>query len=179
MNALVTLLDHEKADTIRDIWWELETEFGVTTRYVKPFVHFSYHVVADEYELQYLSGTLEDVSDAYSAFTVPTTKVDVFLGAEPVVFLGVARTPELDRLHKELWSACTPGFGVALPYYSPEVWVPHITLAQGPRVGENLPEILKALEARDLSWELPVSNLAVIEDGGQERGLLYEIQLNG
>ena len=178
MNALVTLLDHEHADLVRDIWWEMESQFGITTRYVKPFVHFSYHVVADEYDLDQLGPTLENVSGETSSFSVPTTKADVFLGSEPVVFVHVARSPELDRLHKEIWASCTPGFGVGLPYYSPEAWVPHITLAQGPRAAENLPEIMKLLEKRDLAWELQVDNLAVIEDGGQERGLIHEVALD-
>jgi hypothetical protein len=178
VNALVTLLDHEHADAVRAIWWDLESEFGITTRYVKPFVHFSYHVVADEYDLEHLGPTLDELSEACSSFTVKTTKADVFLGAEPVVFVSVTRSPELDRLHKEIWARCTPGFGVGLPYYSPEVWVPHITLAQGPRAAENLPEIMKLLDARDLAWDLQINNLAVIEDGGQERGLLHEVDLS-
>ena len=37
---------------------------------------------------------------------------------------------ELDELHHDLWSRCTPGFGVGLPYYAPEAWVPHVTLAR-------------------------------------------------
>ena len=178
MNALVTLLDHEHADLVRDIWWEMESQFGITTRYVKPFVHFSYHVAADEYDLDQLGPTLDEVSGANASFAVPTTKADVFLGSEPVVFVHVERTPELDRLHKEIWARCTPGFGVGLPYYSPESWVPHVTLAQGPRAAENLPEIMKLLEKRDLAWDLQVDNLAVIEDGGQERGLLHEVALD-
>ena len=178
MNALVTLLDHEHADAVREVWWDLESQFGITTRYVKPFVHFSYHVAADEYDLEHLGPTLDEVCEAHSSFSVPTSRVDVFLATEPVVFLGVTRTPELDRLHKEIWARCTPGFGVGLPYYSPEVWIPHITLAQGPRAGEHLPEILKLLEKRGLDWELDVNNLAVIEDGGQERGLLHEVDLS-
>lgn len=179
MNALVSLLDHEHAETVRDIWWELESSFGVTARYVKPFIHFSYHVVADEYDLDHLGPTLGEVADEHTPFTVGTTGLDVFAGTEPVVFVSVARTPKLDELHKELWARCTPGFGVGLPYYAPEAWVPHVTLAQGPRARENLPEILEALNERDLEWDLSVDNLAVIEDGGKERGLLHQVALGG
>jgi 2'-5' RNA ligase len=179
VNALVSLLDHQHAEVVREIWWDLESQFGVATRYVKPFIHFSYHVVADEYDLDHLAPTLEDLADQYTPFTVGTTGLDVFAGTEPVVFVSVARTPELDALHEELWSRCTPGFGVGLPYYSPDAWVPHVTLAQGPRAREHLPEIMSALGARDLQWDLVVDNLAVIEDGGQERGLIHQVALSG
>lgn len=177
MNALVSLLDHEHADDVRSIWWELESRFGVRARYVKPFIHFSYHVVADEYDLDQLGPELDDVSGARGSFRVPTAGVDVFMGTEPVVFVSVTRTPELDELHQEIWSRCTPGFGVGLPYYAPEAWVPHVTLAQGPRAADNLPEILTMLEDHSFDWELRVDNLAVIEDGGQERGLVHQVAL--
>ena len=177
MNALVSLLDHDHADEIRTIWWELESRFGITNQYVKPFIHFSYHVVADEYDLQHLGPMLDDLSKKRTPFHVPTTGAGVFTGSQPVVFVEVTRTPELDALHQQLWDTCTPGFGVGLPYYAPDAWVPHVTLAQGARAGEHLPDIMKVLEDRDLDWELNVDNLAVIEDGGKERGLIHQVAL--
>ena len=65
MNALVSLLSHDHAEEIRSIWWELESRFGVTNQYVKPFIHFSYHVVADEYDLE---GTAEQVPEFAALF---------------------------------------------------------------------------------------------------------------
>jgi 2'-5' RNA ligase len=179
VNALVSLLDHDHADEIRAIWWELESRFSITNQYVKPFVHFSYHVVADEYDLEHLEPTLDELSAKRPPFRVPTTGSGVFTGSQPVVFVGVARTPELDALHQELWDHCTPGFGVGLPYYAPEAWSPHVTLAQGARAGEYLPDIMRFLEERDLEWDLNVDNLAIIEDGGNERGLIHQIALGG
>ena len=131
MNALVSLLNHDHTEEIRAIWWELESQFGVTNQYVKPFIHFSYHVVADEYDLDHLGPTLDDLGAKRAPFQVPTTGTGVFTGSQPVIFIGVARTPELDALHQTLWDTCTPGFGVGLPYYAPEAWSPHVTLAQG------------------------------------------------
>jgi 2'-5' RNA ligase len=179
VNALVSLLDHDHAEEIRSIWWELESQFGVTNQYVKPFIHFSYHVVADEYDLDHLGPTLDDLSEQRSPFRVPTTGTGVFTGTQPVVFIGVERTPELDALHQQLWDTCTPGFGVGLPYYAPEAWVPHVTLAQGARAGDNLPDIMRFLDERAFDWNINVDNLAIIEDGGKERGLIHQVALGG
>jgi 2'-5' RNA ligase len=177
VNALVSLLDHEHADEVRSIWSELEARFGLRPRYVKPFIHFSYHVVADEYDLDALAPELDAITEKRAPFRVPTIGCDVFMGTEPVVFVSVNRTPELDDLHRDIWSRCTPGFGVGLPYYAPDVWVPHVTLAQGPRASEHLPEIMSVLENRSFDWDLSVDNLAVIEDGGKERGLIHQVSL--
>jgi 2'-5' RNA ligase len=179
VNALVSLLDHDHAEEVRSIEWELESRFGVTSQYVKPFIHFSYHVVADEYDLDHLGPALDDLSASRAPFQVPTTGVGVFTGSQPVIFVGVTRTPELDSLHQMLWDTCTPGFGVGLPYYAPEAWSPHVTIARGTRAGEHLPEILEYLGEHDLTWKLNVDNLAVIEDGGQERGLIHQVALQG
>jgi 2'-5' RNA ligase len=177
VNALVSLLDHEHADEVRSIWSELEARFGLRPRYVKPFIHFSYHVVADEYDLDALAPELDAVTEKRQPFRVPTSGCDVFMGTEPIVFVSVTRTPELNDLHRDIWSRCTPGFGVGLPYYAPDAWVPHVTLAQGPRAGEHLPAIMNMLENRSFDWELSVDNLAVIEDGGKERGLIHQVAL--
>jgi 2'-5' RNA ligase len=177
VNALVSLLDHDHADELRSIWWELESRFGVTNQYVKPFTHFSYHVVADEYDLDYLQPALEDLSVKRPPFRVRTTGSGVFTGTDAVIYNGVMPTPELVALHQELWDHFTPGFGVGLPYYAPEVWVPHVTLAQGQRAGEHLSDILAFLAELDLEWDLNVDNLAVIEDGGKERGLIHQVAL--
>jgi len=179
VNALVSLLNHDRAEEVRSIEWELESRFGVTCQYVKPFIHFSYHVVADEYDLDHLGPTLDELSASRAPFRVRTTGTGVFTGSQPVIFIGVSRTPELDALHQTLWDTCTPGFGVGLPYYAPDAWSPHVTLARGARAGENLPEILEYLGELDLEWEINVDNLAVIEDGGKERGLIHQVALGG
>jgi 2'-5' RNA ligase len=179
VNALVSLLDHEHAEAVREIWADIEATFEVTPRYVKPFVHFSYHVVADEYDLDHLEPQLDELAKRYQPLELRTEGFDVFMGTEPVLFAKVGRTPELDTLQKEIWEECTPHFGVGLPFYAPDVWVPHVTLAQGPRTQEILPELIDAVRERDLEWQLRVDNLAIIEDGGKERGLIHQVALGG
>ena len=179
MNALVTVLDHDHADDVRAMWAEVEETFGVAVQYAKPFTHFSYHVAADEYDLDRVGPVLDEIATKHPPFTVRTTGLGVFTGSEPVIYVSVERSEELDHLHHDLWESCTPRFGIGLPYYAPDAWVPHVTLAQGARTRSRLPEITSALEARDLEWELAVDNLAVIEDGGKERGLRHTVALSG
>lgn len=159
------------------MWWEIEEAFGVAVRYTKAFTHFSYHVVAGDYDLDQLGPIIDEIARRHPAFVVRTGGLGVFTGTEPVVFLNVVRTPELDLLHHELWERCTPRFGIGLPYYSPDAWVPHVTLAQGSRTRSQLPELMRALGTRELEWEITVDNLAIIEDGGAERGLRHQVAL--
>jgi hypothetical protein len=178
MNAIVSLLDEEHDRVVRGLWGELEHDFGVTAQYAQPFTHFSYHV-ADDYDLDGLRPILEGLIQDHGPFTVSTSGLGVFTGARPVLFVPVVRSPDLDALHAALWSRCTAAFGVGLPYYAPDAWVPHVTLAQGPAAVERFPDVVRALTHREFNWNLRIDNLAVIEDGGPDRGLRMNIALGG
>ena len=178
MNAIVSLLDADHDRVVRGLWAELEREFGVTVQYAAPFTHFSYHV-ADDYDLDVLIPVFAMLATERSPFSVTASGLGVFTGARPVLFVPVVRSPALDALHREVFARCTAAFGVSLPYYAPDAWVPHLTLAQGERAADRLPDIVRGLAARDLRWSLRVDNLAVIEDGGGERGVRLEVPLGG
>jgi len=176
VNAIVSLLDEEHDQTVRNLWAELEGDYGVTAQYANPFTHFSFHV-SDDYDLDELRQILEGLIRDHRPFTVGTSGLGVFTGDRPVLFVPVVRSPELDALHGALWSRCTGAFGVGLPYYAPDAWVPHITLAQGPAAAERFPDVVRAMTRREFSWRLRVETLAVIEDGGEDRGLRLNVPL--
>jgi hypothetical protein len=178
VNAIVSLLDADYDRVVRDLWDELEHDFGVTAQYANPFTHFSFHV-ADDYDLDRLRPILDGLIHDHGPFTVGTSGLGVFTGARPVLFVPVVRSPELDALHGALWSRCTAAFGVGLPYYAPDAWVPHVTLAQGPAAVEHFPDVVRAMIHREFDWRLRVDNLAVIEDGGEDRGLRLNVSLEG
>jgi 2'-5' RNA ligase len=176
MNAIVSLLDDERDQTVRNLWTELEGDFGVTPQYVHPFTHFSFHV-ADDYDVDELRPALEHLLKEHGPFTVSTGGLGIFTGQRPVLFVPVVRNPELDALHSAIWSRCTAEFGVSLPYYAPDSWIPHITLAQGPSAADHFPDVVRAMTRREFAWRLIVDNLAVIEDGGEDRGLRLSVKV--
>ncbi len=176
MNAIVSLLDEEHDRIVRDLWDELDHDFGVTSQYANPFTHFSYHV-ANDYELDALRPMLDGLVHDHAPFTITTAGLGVFTGTRPVLFVPVVRSPDLDALHTALWSRCTAAFGVGLPFYAPDAWVPHVTLAQGPAAVERFPDVVRAMAHRDFAWRLRIDNLAVIEDGAPDRGLRLNVAL--
>jgi hypothetical protein len=137
----------------------------------------SYHVAADDYTST--SSSRCSPNSPRLSRSPRASGLGVFTGTEAIIFMHVVRSAALDRLHQDIWDNCTPRFGVGLPYYSPEAWVPHVTLAQGPRTRAQLPEITRTLGERDLAWDIPVKTLAIIEDGGADRGLRHTVDLGG
>jgi 2'-5' RNA ligase len=167
MHGVVTLLDAVHTKLVESLWVELENEFGLSSLYVPRIAHFSYQI-ADAYNIQRLGATLEQFAQGQTEFQITTTGLGLFTGSSPVLYVPVARNPELTRLHQTLWQAIA-GVGTAVSeHYDPDHWTPHITLAQGDLDRDNLPDIIRFLFERDFTWQLKVNNVALIYQTGAQ-----------
>lgn len=168
MQAVVTVLDEQHYDLVETIWNEFNERFGIADLFRTPIPHFSYQI-AEQYELGTLEGALHRIAENVRAFPVKTTGLGIFTGAQPVLYIPVVRSRIVDEFQRLLWERVAR-FGVGVsPYYAPQNWAPHITLADGNIDHELLPEIVRFLSARDFTWEILVDNLCVISSGGDVR----------
>jgi 2'-5' RNA ligase len=108
-----------------------------------------------------------------SKFHVKTAGLGIFTGTKPVLYIPVVRSPQLTELHREFWpEICKTASGV-LSYYAPNMWMPHITIAQGDINHDRLPHVIQLLSERDFAWDITVDNLAVIHDSGVEQTVKF------
>src|ERR1700690_1106703 len=98
MQGIVSLLDGEARDRIEQLWEELRRDFGVRGIHSKRFPHFSYHV-ADEYDLAKLRPELEQLAGAMRQFLARASGIGIFTRKEPVIYLPVVRSNELQNIH--------------------------------------------------------------------------------
>lgn len=161
MQGIVSLLDGEARERIEQLWEELRRDFGVRGIHTKRFPHFSYHV-ADEYDLAQLRPALEQFAGATGKFSARASGIGIFTRKEPVVYLPVVRSVDLQRAHGDVARLAEPLAAGINEYYATNIWIPHITIAEGDVDILILPEIVRRLGERNLQWELPVTNLAVI-----------------
>ncbi len=175
MQGIVSLLDSEARERIEQLWEELRRDFGVRGIHSKRFPHFSYHV-ADEYDLTKLRPVLQQVAGATRQFPAHASGIGIFTRKEPVIYLPVVRSKELQSIHSEVARLAEPLATGINEYYAPDIWIPHITVAEGDVDILVLPEIVRRLGERNLRWELPVTNLAVIHatESVQEICFRYE-----
>jgi 2'-5' RNA ligase len=171
MHGVVSLLDDEHYTQVEEVWRELSDNFGVRGIYVTPYPHFTYQV-AEEYDVRAVGTILHDLAARMRPFRVRTAGLGIFTLSNPVLYIPVVRSPELNALHTEVWRAIaqTSASEVAA-YYEPAQWVPHVTLAHGDINHEQLAEIVRLLSTRNFHWELTVNNLSLIYDTGTEQGL--------
>ena len=179
MQAIVSLLDDHHYRLTETLWRELEAQFGRRGVYATPYPHFSYHV-ARSYDRAGLTSALERFVRDIPPFQVTTTGLGIFAGPSPVLYIPVVRNPALTEFHRALWSelaACADGSAI---YYSPERWLPHITLGSGDMTTDVLAEAVRLLGTRDFNWTVTVNNLAFIEeDAVQGQRLGFRLDFRG
>ena len=176
MHGIVSLLDKMHYSLIEEVWQELQHEFGVQGVYVTPYPHFSYSIAA-QYDFEALEMLLQDFTSHQTVFQVRTVGLGIFTGEQPVIYIPVVRSPELTQIHKSLWERThAVGSGIQ-EYYSPEQWMPHITIGFGDIPHETLPQIISYLSKHDFNWKMTVNNVAIIQDTGSKQELREQFAL--
>ncbi len=164
MQGIASLLDDASAQAVRALWAELEGEHGLReVARIVPYPHVSYHL-AEDYDLARIGLVMRRVAEREASFTVRITGLGAFTAFEPVLYLAVERTPELDALHAAIWRELAAE-GIARapsPLYEVTAWVPHVTLAQRDLTSGTLESLLTAWSARDFRRNVYVSDLALL-----------------
>jgi 2'-5' RNA ligase len=171
MEAVVSLLEATAYSRIEAMWRVLELKCGLKGIKNTPYPHFSWHV-AEGYALEPVNAAIEAMSIPIRPFVVRTSGLGIFTGQEPVIYLLISKTEKLLRFHKALWKRIDPLARGSKSYYSPEQWVPHITLAHSDVNKKSLLCALEELAFIPFSWEVKIENLAIVGQSGDEVGRL-------
>src|SRR5262249_4118306 len=105
MHGIVALLCPSHAAQVTAMSARVKAQLGLQGMDCPPFPHVSYHV-AEQYEV----AVVEPILRAFAAHTVPlevvTTGLGIFTrGLQPVLYVTVARHPDLSALQAALWPA--------------------------------------------------------------------------
>ena len=176
--AIVSVLDAQHHDRVLALWDALQREFGVSGVYETPIPHCSYHV-AETYDMEALSNTLEDCARQIAPFRFQTAGLGIFTGPQPVLYIAIVRNVAINALHATLWQRLRTIARVPSPHYLPERWLPHITLTIGDVDAPTLGAIITHLSTYDFHWDIAINNLAVICDNCGVRGLNGQFTLTG
>ena len=143
--------------TIESIREELVEEFGVD-EYPNPFPHFTLYPLDDTVDTGVVESAVTAAVDEYDPFAVHTDGIGVFPGN--VVWLPVARSPELTALHTAVVAAVEDIGAPPVPYYRPHRWFPHVGFALDIDDGQT-GEIVDFLLEYDLEWDFTVDNITI------------------
>ena len=157
MEGLVSPLDAAHDAAVQALVNELTEALPLTPAQLPPFPHFSYQI-ALSYTRDALPAAVEALARAQPPFTVTTTGVALFTNAAPVLYLPIIRTAALSAFHRRMWEALLPLADGLHPYYAPDQWVPHITLAVELDAA-GAAEAVRMLAGRVLDWTITIDAL--------------------
>ena len=161
MHGLVSLLPEPYYSRVTGTWRQLKERHGLTGIEVTPYPHFSWQIGV-EYPFEALQAALAEVCAAGRPFKVRTTGLGLFTGPAPVLFIPVVKNQALLDFHARVWERLLPVVQGASPYYDPDHWCPHISLAYGDLTPANIGPLMEALAFESYNWEFEVDNLAFI-----------------
>jgi 2'-5' RNA ligase len=179
MHGIVTLLNPPVYSQVEALWQELEAACGLSGIKMTPLAHFSWQV-AEKYNLEQTGEILERVARRTKPFPASASGLGIFTGQVPVVYIPVVKDECLLHYHASLWEETQSVVEGASSYYSPDLWIPHITLAYGDVDLEKLNCAIKTLAFTTLNLEIQVNNLSLVyQDDGEEGWLKYKFDFQG
>jgi 2'-5' RNA ligase len=184
LHGVVSLLDPGATMRIRETWAKLERELGLRGVLIMPYPHFSYQI-AGGYDRAAIEISLSQLADETAPFEIRTAGLATFEGQWPVVYVAVKMNSRLRALHGRVWNRCLPYARNTVPYYHPEAWTPHITLAHGdernsvPISTEQVRAVLGSLNPKEYRWTVSVENFALVWDEGSVQRPVRTFPLRG
>jgi 2'-5' RNA ligase len=179
MHGLVTLLPEPYYKQVESIWIELEEKFGLQGIRVTPYPHFSWQIAGD-YNQDKLFNLMEKISLEQTIIKTHTTGLGLFTGDSPVIYIQVVKTPQMMDLHKRIWDLSEKITTMRSPYYAPDNWIPHISIAYEDVNRNTIKGLFEDLAFRDFHWEITIDNLAFIfEPDGKIGDLLNTAKFSG
>lgn len=179
MPGVIALLPGPFAGRVESLWEEMEARFAVPRGYPGAIPHFTLHLGSHDVDPG-AEEVVRKVAARTRPFTVFTSGLGVFGGPVPVVHIMVARTPAAAALAETLTRDLDgAGYPSTDPYFSPDRWIPHITIAHRNLAGLQLGGLLEWLVAQDLAWEIPVTTISIARETERSADILASFPLSG
>ncbi len=174
--AIASLLDLDQAPESKKIWNLMLERCNYSGLLPLPIPHFSWQV-AGVYSMDQLLPAIESLAMTWNQFSVRTSGLGFFTGETPVLYLPIIKTRELLEKHEELWHLCS-GYAKDLSlHYSPENWMPHITIIHQKFSFEGVSCVVEDLYQKNLGMEFKVEKVEIIYQNENDEGIKAEFSL--
>lgn len=178
MSTLALLLHEPAARKVRTWWDLLEAKLGIRGVRKVPFPHVTL-LGCEGIDHPRIQEVLDDLCFRTPSLELRSIGLGFFIRPMPVIYAPIIRSQALSCLHRELWDAMEGLGGNLFRLYSPEQWIPHMTLAQFDLTRENQIEALKLLLEEDLELVFEVRNLTLFDWIGPRYEPRERYQLRG
>ena len=171
MLAIISILDPESDNAVKEIWHKLETYCGLSGILVFPFPHITW-VGAVTCDNEVTIPTLDKFASTIPSINVKTTGLGIFSGENPVLYLPVIKDPDLVTFHQKIWELMNSCMSERIIHYDPDQWMPHITLAIKDATSERLACAVQLLCQSEFRLSINLDNLALVDQQGESAPVL-------
>lgn len=176
--AIASLLDPRADKATHELWLKLENECQLKGIRLTPTPHFSW-LGAEGYDYPIVKKVLAKMTKRMAPFRVQTSGLGLFTSPYPVLYLPIVKNRRLLEYHEQMHRHVEPFVQQPNRFYTPDAWVPHVTLANRDVTPEKLNCAVSGLLYRPLSFEITVDHLVMIYSIGDEVGMMDRFDFEG
>lgn len=179
MYAIISELDPVSSSTVSSLWYKLREACGLKEIYNIPTPHFTWFA-ADGLNIPKAAPILTQIAEASELLNLHVFGLGIFSGEHPILYLPMVKSMDMISLHQKIWNQTQPYSEGKKFYYSPRLWVPHITLALKDLTRENMACAVNAVSFEPIELFVTVNSLAIVEHIDENIGKTLEIfKFNG
>jgi 2'-5' RNA ligase len=173
MLAVASLFNSMMNEATRRLWDDLDTRCFLSGIKITPIPHFSWHVAFGYSEG--INAFLQEFATRIKPFHVQTSGLGVFGGKTQVIYVPILKSFDLMALHINLYQNLEKFADSSNLNYSPDRWVPHLTIGYGDVTPEKIGCAAKALAFRNMQMEILVDNLSIIYNENNHVGITVNL----
>ncbi len=174
MEGIISLLDHESDQMVREIWQYLDSQFNIKQAQESLAPHISWHV-AKCYPHESMKLWVTKQAKETTRFSIQSSGVGIFMVPSPVLYISLSVTMEMMKIHTDIYTYADKISMEPNPYYRPSIWIPHITIAQGDIHLSQMGEILAGMQAFSLNRKILIDNFAYVYSSETGNSELYKV----
>jgi len=173
MYAIISEIDEQSGEKVNQIWRKLCEACGLGAIYATPTPHFTW-LTAEKLDVEKIKIILSALVKNSPDISTHTFGLGLFSGDHPVLFLPLVKTIEMINFHQRIWDKISPHCKDLNMYYSPDFWLPHITLALKDISRENLACAVNEIGFEKIELKVSMTSIAIAEHEDEKIGSILE-----
>jgi 2'-5' RNA ligase len=157
MYSIASLIDVGKTKG----WPKIESVCQYSGMIPHTIPHFSWQT-AENYRLEPAREKLKELSNSIEPFPFSTSGLGIFPNDRKIIFLIIVKSKKLLEVHEYIWNEMLPFTINPRMHYSPENWIPHISLNFQDLTSDQFQCSIDELLKIDLQFTFQVKQLGIL-----------------
>ncbi len=171
MYAILSILDQHSLDQVHRLRTQILEACQINADVFGLEPHISWQGALD-YDLPKVEQNLTAISSRLRPFEVNVGGLGIFSGENPVIHLVVTRSEIMSTVRSSLWEANLLAATQLNPYFSADLWIPHISLFYVEKNAQSdLPCALAGLIHEPIQFKVQISSFSLAYDQDGQYGI--------